>query len=164
MTRAYLGLGSNLGDRLVTLQTAVQSLARHPDVTVIAVSNLYETDPVGGPEQSAFLNAVVAIDTSLSAPELLQVAHEIEDAALRVRDVRWGPRTLDIDLLAVGDETRSDETLTLPHPLAHERAFVLAPWADVDGAVQLRGRTVDDWLADVDTSGVRRYAREWVQL
>lgn len=164
MTRAYLGLGSNLGDRLVTMQTAVRSIARHPDITVIAVSNLYETDPIGGPEQGPFLNAVVAIDTTLSALELLQEAHEIEDAALRVRDVRWGPRTLDIDLLAVGDEVSSDDTLTLPHPLAHERAFVLAPWAEVDAGARLSGRTVGEWLALVDTSGVRRYAREWVQL
>jgi 2-amino-4-hydroxy-6-hydroxymethyldihydropteridine diphosphokinase len=163
MTRAYLGLGSNLGDRLVTMQTAVRSLARHPDITLIAVSNLYETDPVGGPEQGVFLNAVVAIDTTLSPLELLQVAHEIEDAALRVRDVHWGPRTLDIDVLAVGNEVRSDDTLTLPHPLAHERAFVLVPWAEVDGDAMLRDHRVSEWLARVDTTGVRRYASEWVQ-
>jgi 2-amino-4-hydroxy-6-hydroxymethyldihydropteridine diphosphokinase len=164
MTHAYLGLGSNLGDRLVTMQTAVRTLARHPDVTLIAVSNLYETDPVGGPEQGVFLNAVVAIDTTLSALELLQVTQEIEDAALRVRDVHWGPRTLDIDVLSAGDEVWSDDTLTLPHPLAHERAFVLVPWADVDADAVLRGHPVSHWLALVDASGVRRFAREWVQL
>jgi 2-amino-4-hydroxy-6-hydroxymethyldihydropteridine diphosphokinase len=163
MTRAYLGLGSNLGDRLAAMQTAVQALARHPDISVVAVSGLYETDPVGGPEQGAFLNAVVAIDTELTAHALLRVAHEIEDAALRVRDVRWGPRTLDIDVLAFDDLTSSDDTLTLPHPLAHQRAFVLTPWADVDGGAALQGRTVNEWLEIVDASGVSRYAREWVQ-
>jgi 2-amino-4-hydroxy-6-hydroxymethyldihydropteridine diphosphokinase len=162
MTRAVLALGSNLGDRLATLQAAVQSLARHPDISVVAVSCLYESDPVGGPEQGAFFNAVVAVDTSLSPHELLDVAQGIEDAAHRVRDVRWGARTLDIDLVVMDDVTLSDADLTLPHPLAHARAFVLVPWIDVEPDAQIAGRSVVDWLSEVGDSGVRRYAREWV--
>jgi 2-amino-4-hydroxy-6-hydroxymethyldihydropteridine diphosphokinase len=164
VTRAVLALGSNLGDRLATLQVAVQSLARHPDVGIVAVSCLYETDPIGGPDQEPFFNAVVAVDTPLSPHELLDVAHDIEDAAHRVRDVRWGPRTLDIDLVAMDDMTLSDADLTLPHPLAHERAFVLVPWIDVEPDAQIAGRPVSGWLSEVGHSGVRRYAREWVDV
>ena len=102
-------------------------LSAHPEVTVDAVSSLWRTAAVGGPEQPDYLNAVVLVDTDLDARALLALAHELEDAAGRVREVRWGPRTLDVDLLAVGDERSDDPELTLPHPRAHERSFVLDP-------------------------------------
>jgi 2-amino-4-hydroxy-6-hydroxymethyldihydropteridine diphosphokinase len=131
-TRAYLGIGSNLGDRLEHLQGAVDGLARAEGVTVAAVSPVYETEPVGGPEQPDYLNAVVAIDTDLSPRALLELAQELEAAAARVREVRWGPRTLDVDVLLVGDEVVDDADLQVPHPRMRERAFVMAPLADLE--------------------------------
>ena len=130
--RAYLGIGANLGDRAAHLQSAVDRLADAPGVDVVAVSPVYETAPVGGPSQPDYLNAVVAVDTSLTPHELLEIAHRLEAAAQRVRGERWGPRTLDVDLLLVGDLTVDDPDLVVPHPRMTERAFVLVPLADVD--------------------------------
>jgi 2-amino-4-hydroxy-6-hydroxymethyldihydropteridine diphosphokinase len=131
VTRAHLALGSNLGDRLAFLRGAVAGLRATAGISVVAVSRVYETAPVGGPEQGPYLNAVVALDTALSAPQLLAVAHRLEDGAGRVRDVRWGARTLDVDVLLVGDERVDTPELTVPHPRLAERGFVLAPLADV---------------------------------
>lgn len=128
---AYLGIGSNLGDRLAHLQGAVDTLAREPNVRVTAVSRVYETVPVGGPPQGDFLNAVVAIETTLDARALLRAAQRLETAAQRVREERWGPRTLDVDVLLVGDERVDEPDLQVPHPRLTERAFVLVPLADV---------------------------------
>jgi 2-amino-4-hydroxy-6-hydroxymethyldihydropteridine diphosphokinase len=130
--RAYLGLGSNLGNRDGLLQQAGDGLARFPDVTVVAVSPVYETDPVGGPDQPEYLNAVVAVETAASPRRLLEVAHALEDAAHRVRAERWGPRTLDVDVLLVGDLRIDEPDLVVPHPRMWERAFVMVPLADVD--------------------------------
>ena len=141
--RAYLGLGSNLGDRAAHLQAAVDGLARATDVTVVAVSGVYETDPVGGPEQERFLNAVVAIDTVLAARELLALAQRLEADARRVRVEHWGPRTLDVDVLLVGDLDVSDPDLVVPHPRMWERGFVLAPLHDV--APDLVPAPADGW-------------------
>jgi 2-amino-4-hydroxy-6-hydroxymethyldihydropteridine diphosphokinase len=132
VTRAYLGIGSNLGERLAYLQLAVDELAAADGVTVVGVSPVYETAPVGGPEQPDYLNAVVAVDTTLTAHELLDVAHAVETEAERVRTVRWGPRTLDVDVLLVGDERVDDPDLVVPHPRMAERAFVVVPLADLD--------------------------------
>lgn len=132
--RAVIALGSNLGERHASLQGAVDSLADTPEVWVTAVSPIYETKPVGAPAGSKdFLNAVVLLDTTLSARTLLERALAIEDAFDRERDSEPGaPRTLDVDVIVVGDRRCNDETLVLPHPRAHERAFVLAPWHDVE--------------------------------
>lgn len=138
MTRAYLGIGSNLGERLAYLQLAVDELAAADGVTVVGVSPVYETAPVGGPEQPDYLNAVVAVDTTLTAHELLRVAHAVETEAERVRSVRWGPRTLDVDVLLVGDERIDDPDLVVPHPRMAERAFVVVPLADLDPAWRSR--------------------------
>ena len=138
--RAAFALGANLGDRAGALRRAVDGLARTPGLRVVAVSGWYDTEPVGGPDgQPAYLNAVVVADTDLTAAALLARANELEAAEGRVRDVRWGPRTLDVDLLAVGAETSADPDLTLPHPRAHERAFVLVPWAEVDPGFEVPG-------------------------
>jgi 2-amino-4-hydroxy-6-hydroxymethyldihydropteridine diphosphokinase len=126
MARAFLGLGSNLGDREEFLRDAVAAL---PDV--VAVSRLYETAPVGGPEQGRYLNVVVQLDTSLSARELLDVCREREAAAERVRQVRWGPRTLDVDVLWIDGVTVDEPDLVVPHPRLFERAFVLMPLRDL---------------------------------
>ena len=136
--RAYLGIGTNLGDRLAYLQLAVDALAAADGVQVVAASPVYETVPVGGPEQPDYLNAVVAVDTALSPRALLRLANTIEAAAERVRTVRWGPRTLDVDVLLVGDEQVDEPDLVVPHPRMHERAFVLVPLADLDPAWRAR--------------------------
>lgn len=126
MTRAYLGLGSNLGDRLAYLRAAVEAM---PDV--VAVSKVYETAPVGGPEQDAYLNLVVELDTELDARGLLGRCRELEEAAARVRVERWGPRTLDVDVLWHGSGPVDEPDLIVPHPRMFERAFVLVPLRDV---------------------------------
>jgi 2-amino-4-hydroxy-6-hydroxymethyldihydropteridine diphosphokinase len=131
--RAYFGLGSNLGERAVHLQFAVDGLAAQAG-RVVALSPIYETEPVGGPPQPDFLNAVVAIETALPGRELLRVAKELEAAAGREPPEpgkRWGPRPLDIDILMIGDERIDEPDLVVPHPRIHQRAFVLAPLADV---------------------------------
>lgn len=129
--RAYLGIGSNLGDRLAALQGALDGLVATDGVRVVAVSSVYETEPVGGPEQPEFLNAVVAVDTSLSPHSLLALAQRLEAAAQRVRAERWGPRTLDVDVLLVGDDEVCTPDLEIPHPRMWERGFVMAPLAEL---------------------------------
>lgn len=145
--RAFLGLGSNLGDRWANLRTAVDAL---PDV--VAVSPVYETDPVGGPDgQGPYLNCVVMLITDRTPRQLLSVCRELETAAGRTRGERWGPRTLDVDVLLVGDAVVDDPDLQVPHPRMWERPFVLVPLADIapdlvrtppkaDGAVRPAGR------------------------
>jgi 2-amino-4-hydroxy-6-hydroxymethyldihydropteridine diphosphokinase len=132
--RVYLGLGSNLGDRPARLQEAVDGLAATPGVTVVGVSRVYETSPVGGPPQPDYLNAVVVVETAWSPRKLLELAHRLEAHAERVRTERWGARTLDVDVLLVGDEQVDEPDLTIPHPRMAERAFVLVPLADLDPA------------------------------
>jgi 2-amino-4-hydroxy-6-hydroxymethyldihydropteridine diphosphokinase len=131
--QAYLGLGSNVGDRAAHLQFGLDGLAARAG-RVVAVSPVYETEPVGGPPQPDYLNAVVAVETALSARDLLAVAKALEAEAGReppAPERRWGPRPLDIDVLMVGDERVDEPDLVVPHPRIHQRAFVLAPLADV---------------------------------
>ncbi len=160
--RAALGLGSNAGDSRETLQSAVELLLDSPELRVVAVSPVYETAPVGGPpQQRNFLNAVLVVDTTLSPALLLERAHAVEGAFGRERDQRWGPRTLDVDVLAVGDRVLdggdNGRGVVVPHPRAHERAFVLVPWSDVDAGFVLPGHgRVGDLAGAVDRSGVRR--------
>ncbi|WP_327587342.1 2-amino-4-hydroxy-6-hydroxymethyldihydropteridine diphosphokinase [Nonomuraea sp. NBC_00507] len=155
--KAVLALGSNLGNRFQILQGAVDVLFDAPDLEFVRASPVYETDPVGGPPgQDPYLNAVVIAETILEPHALLERALSVENAFGRERAERWGPRTLDVDLIVVGDLVFDDPDLTLPHPRAHERAFVLAPWADVDpqGTVPGHGR-VCDLLEGLDKQGVR---------
>jgi 2-amino-4-hydroxy-6-hydroxymethyldihydropteridine diphosphokinase len=155
--RVVLSLGSNLGDRLELLQGALDALADTPDLVLLAVSPVYETDPVGGPEQPDYLNAVVVAEGPHSPRTLLERALAVENAFDRERDIRWGPRTLDIDVIAVGDLVVEDDDLQVPHPRAQDRAFVLVPWLDVDPAAELPGLgAVAAIVERVDRSGVRR--------
>lgn len=152
-----LALGSNIGDRLATLQAGLDHLASGPGLRLRAVSAIFETTPVGGPEQPDYLNAVLLAESELPARSILGLCQAAERALGRVRTERWGPRTLDVDLIACDDEVSSDPVLTLPHPRAHERAFVLAPWLDVDPAAHLVGfGPVADLLAKADKAGVTR--------
>lgn len=144
--RAFLGLGSNLGERLMYLRTAVETM---PDV--VRVSSLYETDPIGGPEQEPFLNCVVELETELSPRELLEVCRTLEADAERVRIERWGPRTLDVDVLYVDGETVDEPDLIVPHPRWRERAFVMIPLTEL--APDLLGDWVDPAEGEVRNLG-----------
>jgi 2-amino-4-hydroxy-6-hydroxymethyldihydropteridine diphosphokinase len=155
MTDAVLSIGSNLGDRLANLQAAVDAF--RPWLT--AVSPVYVTPPWGPVPQDDYLNAVLLVaDPAASPADWLVRAHAAEQAAGRTRDVRWGPRTLDVDIVAVDDVTSDGAELTLPHPRAHERAFVLVPWLAADPGAQLAGKPVSAWLDALpaaDVAGVR---------
>ncbi|MFE0458694.1 2-amino-4-hydroxy-6-hydroxymethyldihydropteridine diphosphokinase [Kitasatospora sp. NPDC058965] len=146
---AVLALGSNLGNRLETLQGAVDELGDTPGVKVTAVSGVFETAAVGGPEdQPSYFNAVLLLRTTLPPRDLLERANAVEDAFGRKRTVRWGARTLDVDIVSYQDVLSDDPVLLLPHPRAHERAFVLAPWSDADPDADLPGHgKVADLLA-----------------
>ncbi|WNV76241.1 2-amino-4-hydroxy-6-hydroxymethyldihydropteridine diphosphokinase [Geodermatophilus sp. DSM 44513] len=167
MSRAVLSLGANLGDRAAALRAAVTALA--DDGVLVARSTLYETPPWGPVEQPPYLNAVVVVRGDRDAAGWLTRAHELEQAAGRTRDVRWGPRTLDVDVVTVtGDDGRpvlsDDPALTLPHPRAHERAFVLVPWAALDPTAVLPGRgRVRDLLAALPAEDVAAVVR-WEHL
>ncbi|PZG10618.1 2-amino-4-hydroxy-6-hydroxymethyldihydropteridine diphosphokinase [Nonomuraea aridisoli] len=155
--KVVLSLGGNLGNRFQTLQGAVDTLFDAPGLEFVKASPVYETDPVGGPGgQRPYLNAIVIAETTLEPRTLLERAQSVENAFGRVREERWGPRTLDIDLIVVGDTVCDDPDLTLPHPRAHERAFVLVPWAAVDpeGVLPGHGR-VAELAAGLDRQGVR---------
>jgi 2-amino-4-hydroxy-6-hydroxymethyldihydropteridine diphosphokinase len=151
-----LALGSNLGDRLANLQGGVDALCARPGLSSVEISPVYETVPVGGPAQRDYLNAVLVAATTLSAQAVLKRGQEAESALGRVRGQRWAPRTLDVDVIVYGTEVSDDPGLTLPHPRAHERAFVLAPWHDLDPGAVIPGQgRVADLLAAVGTAGVR---------
>jgi 2-amino-4-hydroxy-6-hydroxymethyldihydropteridine diphosphokinase len=151
VTRAYVGLGANLGPREVTLLRAADLLAAADGVDVVAVSQLRETEPVGLVEQPPFLNGAVAIDTSLTPRALLDLLLEIERSLGRVRGERWGPRTVDLDLLVYGDERVDEEGLHVPHPRLHERRFALEPLAELDPGLRIPGLgDVSAALAAVD--------------
>lgn len=163
MARVLLGLGANLGDREAALQSVIDAMAQ--DFTHIRCSRIYETPPWGVTDQPAFLNAVVAADTMLSPSQVLSFGQHCEQAAHRVNDVRWGPRTLDVDVLAYDEVHQDDPRLTLPHPLAHVRAFVLVPLLELEPDFMFEGhgfardllnRLGDDGIVAVGTLQVQR--------
>jgi 2-amino-4-hydroxy-6-hydroxymethyldihydropteridine diphosphokinase len=166
--RVVLALGSNLGARLANLQAAVDMLCASPALDHLVVSPVYETVPVvgsDGPSQPDYLNAILIACSSLPADAILELARAAEAARHRVRVQRWGPRTLDVDVIVVGDEVIEEPELTLPHPRAQERAFVLVPWHDADPGAEIPGRgKVADLLAAVDTTGVRLLPAVSLQL
>jgi 2-amino-4-hydroxy-6-hydroxymethyldihydropteridine diphosphokinase len=161
VTRAVVALGSNLGDRLDLLRVAVAGLREVG--TVISVSSLYETEPVGGPDQGRYLNAAVVVDTDLEPRPLLEALLAIEKSADRIRDVRWGPRTLDLDIIAYGAVTVDEPELTIPHPRAKDRRFVLDPvWEIAPNTVVAPGVTAQDARRALPPGGVFRWEGDWV--
>lgn len=156
--QAVVAFGSNLGNRLETIQGALDALEDTPGVRVRSVSPVYETAPVGGPEgQPSYFNAIALVNTTLQPAALLERVNAVEDAFGRARQERWSSRTLDVDIISYASKTSDDPRLTLPHPRAGERAFVLAPWHDADQEAELPGQGhVTDLLAAADRSGVAR--------
>jgi 2-amino-4-hydroxy-6-hydroxymethyldihydropteridine diphosphokinase len=155
-SRVTIALGSNLGNRLENLQGGLDALFDAPGLVLVAVSPVYETAPVGGPQQPDYLNAVLIAATTLPAHAVLERCHGVEAVFGRVRDEVWGPRTLDLDIIVYGDVVCDDPELTLPHPRAHERAFVLAPWHDIDPDAEIPGwGQVSDLLAKASPADMR---------
>lgn len=153
---AYIGLGSNMGDRVGYLKSAIKQLNYNSSIEVLESSKIYETDPFGYEEQDDFLNMVVKVKTSLDPLSLLKYGNYIESNLFRKRDIKWGPRTIDIDVLLYGDKCYEDEVLTIPHPRILERAFVLIPLNDVgEKNLKVKGVNLGEAIKNVDTSGVR---------
>ncbi|CAM5778644.1 MULTISPECIES: 2-amino-4-hydroxy-6-hydroxymethyldihydropteridine diphosphokinase [Brevibacillus] len=159
--RAYLALGSNMGDRADNLRQAVEKLHGREGISVVRISPVYETAPVGFVDQEAFLNMAVAVETDLTPEKLLESALAVEQELGRVRTIRWGPRTIDIDVLLYGDTALDQEHLTIPHPAMTERAFVLVPLRDVleGGLLPVFNRPLDDFLRLLpqDDKGVQKW-------
>jgi 2-amino-4-hydroxy-6-hydroxymethyldihydropteridine diphosphokinase len=156
MSRAALALGGNVGDVAEAFAMALKALAAHPDVVLVARSSVYRTPPWGVTDQPDFLNMAALVDTQLPPRDLLALCLSIEREGGRVRDLRWGPRRIDIDVITYGDETIDEPDLTVPHPRAAERAFVLAPLAEIAPDLELAGTRVDALLARVGSSGIGR--------
>lgn len=158
LNQVVFSLGSNQGDSIELLQAAVDRLAETPNLILVDVSPVYLTKPVGNVDQPDFYNIVVVADSTLEPQTLLERAQAIEHAYGRLRDPAnpSGPRTLDIDLIVVGKRVSNSAELVLPHPHAHARAFVLVPWLDIEPRATLPEGRVDDLVATMDTSGVRR--------
>ena len=160
MTRYAIALGSNLGDRHQTLASAVSALSAHS--TQIAVSSLYETEPVGGPDQPPFLNAVFVGDFDLEPRQLLDLTQSIESDHGRVREERWGPRTLDLDLVTSEAGSYHDEALDIPHPRGSEREFVLRPLAEIWAEAPIGSSSAHELVQSIEPQGVDRLLQDWI--
>ncbi len=156
MHRAYLSLGSNIGDRQEHLERAVALLDANESIRVESVSSYYETDPWGFEDQDAFLNIALGIDTDLTPDQLLAACQAVEQELKRVRKIHWGPRTIDVDILTYGQYCSQSAVLEIPHPRMTERGFVLVPLAEIAPELSVKGRKVSDWLVEVDRSGIRK--------
>jgi len=156
---AYLGLGSNIGDRKQFLHRALQLLVKESNIWITKVSSLYETEPWGYKEQELFMNLVVEIETQLTAIELLQVCQKIEQSLERVREIKWGPRTMDVDILLYGDETIASPQLKIPHPYLIERDFVVIPLAEIAPQLIINSKTMAQWSQSYDQSALRKISK-----
>jgi 2-amino-4-hydroxy-6-hydroxymethyldihydropteridine diphosphokinase len=160
---ALLGLGGNIGDPVAAMSAALNSLEQHPRCRVVAVSRLYRTPPWGKTDQDWFFNSAAKVETTLAPVPLLDLALGIEWANLRVRKERWGPRTLDIDILDYDGQSIHTDQLTTPHPRMKDRAFVLMPLVDIAPAYLISGRALTDWLSEADSAGIEvaDESRDW---
>lgn len=157
MNNAYLSIGTNIGDRKKNLKDAVDLINSIENVNIEKISKIYETKPWGYTQQDNFLNICVKITTNLAPFELLEKCQYVEKELKRVRLIRWGPRTIDIDILLYDDIICEDENLILPHPRMHERAFVLIPLMDLEKEIFVKGKTLSHWLSLVDVEEVKEY-------
>lgn len=161
MYRAYLGLGTNMGDREGYLTSACKMLNEHSNINILNQSNVYETKAWGLKEQDDFLNLCIEIQTILTPHELLEVCQDVEYKLHRVRTIRWGPRTIDVDILFYEDEILNDEDLILPHPRIEERAFVLIPLMDLNEDLKIKDKPISyylDKLSEEEKKEVKLYA------
>ena len=156
--KAVVALGSNLGDRFDYLQKAVNEINSLTDIEILEISSVYETLPVGGPEQGNYLNAIVTLNTKFEAEELLLKLLLIELNLGRQREIAWGPRTIDLDLIWFEDQTINLENLVLPHPRAHERCFVIKPWLEIEPKARIGNTEIQEFLKDLDCSGVNLFS------
>ena len=157
MTKAIISIGSNLGDRLHYLELAFTQIEKLTQTQIIARSSIYETAAIGGPEQDAYLNAIVLVETGLEPLDLLTALQDIEMAAMRTRDVKWGPRTLDLDIVDYENFNSNTYELQIPHPRAKERRFVLEPLAEIDSDWNLSGQKVSNLLKNVSDQNVTKW-------
>ena len=155
--RAIVALGSNLGDRFEYLQKAVNEINSLKEIEISEISSVYETLPVGGPEQGNYLNAVISLVTELEADELLFKLLLIELNLGRQREIAWGPRTIDLDLIWFENQTINLDNLVLPHPRAHERCFVIKPWLEIEPDARIGNTEIKEFLKDLDCSGVNLF-------
>ena len=160
---SYLSIGSNIGNRLETFQRAIRLLDENDEIKIESISSIYETDPIGYTDQACFLNAVIKVSTSLRSEKLLQACLYIENELGRKREIRWGPRTLDLDILLYNQENIETESVFVPHPRMHERAFVIIPLMELDPDIELPNvnAPLDDILNQIpDKEGVRLWKRK----
>ena len=159
MVKAFLSLGSNMGDRLEYLSKAIDKIAEIQGCNILNKSRVYETEPWGYENQEAFLNLCISIETSLSPYELLESLQTIELELDRVRKIHWGPRTIDIDILLFDDIICEDDKLTIPHPRMRERTFVLIPLYDIEKNLIIDGIKLEDLINKIDTRGIKEYKK-----
>lgn len=160
MANVFISLGSNIGDKIAHLKSAVERLAKIEGIYNLEKSSLYTTAPVGYLEQDDFVNAVVKLETTLTPEALLEVCQHIEQELKRERLIRWGPRTIDIDILCFDEIQSDDPVLTLPHPRMTERSFVLTPLSELAAALCISGKPVSEWLASLKDQEIRKMTNE----
>lgn len=158
--KAFLSLGSNMGDKIACLKAAAEEIAHTAGVELIGKSSLYTTAPVGYLEQDDFINAVIAVETELSPEQLLKACQQVETSLKRERLIRWGPRTIDVDILWIDGYFSQSEMLTVPHPRMTERAFVMVPLAELNPELVIQDKTVEDWCSCLADQDVRKMTHE----
>ncbi|OPJ57050.1 2-amino-4-hydroxy-6-hydroxymethyldihydropteridine diphosphokinase [Alkalithermobacter paradoxus] len=157
MHSVYLSIGTNMGDRIKNINDAIDNIRRFEDTNIVKVSKVYETEPWGYINQEKFLNICVKINTNLSPHSLLEKCQEVENILHRERIIRWGPRSIDIDILLYDDIISDDEKLIIPHPRMKERAFVLVPLMDIDPNLYIQGENIKDILSTLKEQGIKEY-------
>ena len=156
MNKAYLGLGTNMGDKEAYLKEACKIISDNPNINIVKISKVYKTKAWGYTNQDDFLNICIEVDTNLSPEELLEVCHEVENKLNRVRVIRWGPRTIDVDILFFNNIISTDENLILPHPRIKERAFVLIPLMDLNKELVIDNKTISYYLSNLEKEELKQ--------
>lgn len=156
MHKVYLSLGSNMGDKVDYLDKAVDMIQKNEDIHNVKVSSYYQTDPVGYLDQDVFVNIAIELETELTPLEMLDLCQHVEETLNRVRVIRWGPRTIDVDIILYDGIDMESERLILPHPRAYERAFVLVPMAELNDELIIHNQTITELMKVLDTAGVRK--------
>jgi 2-amino-4-hydroxy-6-hydroxymethyldihydropteridine diphosphokinase len=157
---AYLGLGSNIGNKFEYIEKAIEHISRNSKIEIIKQSSYYETNPVGYEDQESFINMCLEIETDFSPLQLLEETQKIENSLGRTREIRWGPRTIDIDILLYSDLIMKNSILTIPHPRMTERAFVLIPLQEINKGIIINNKRIDEYLSKIEGQGVKKIENE----